>query len=94
MVSIRLTPPPPLVSNGQLSAYPPSPLRQQWSAFAIPPPPPPAADVICEQPLMNEAESCLEGVRRLTCSSRRGQIFEGLVHPLKLVKIKIPFGIL
>ena len=51
MVSIRLTPPPPLVSNGQLSAYPPSPLRQQWSAFAIPPPPPPAADVICEQPL-------------------------------------------
>ena len=51
MVSIQLTPPPPLVSNGQLSAYPPSPLRQQWSAFAIPPPPPPAADVICEQPL-------------------------------------------
>ena len=54
MVSIRLTPPPPLVSNGQLSAYPPSPLRQQWSAFAIPPPPPPAADVICEQPLTKE----------------------------------------
>ena len=26
------------------------PLRQQWSAFAIPPPPPPAADIICEQP--------------------------------------------
>ena len=38
--------------NGQLSTYPPSPLRQQWSAFAIPPPPPRAADVICEQPPM------------------------------------------
>ena len=51
MVSIRLTPSPPLVSNGQHSAYPPSPLRQQWSAFAIPPP---AADVICEQPLTRD----------------------------------------
>ena len=30
---------------------PPSPLRQQLSAFTVPPPPPPAADVICEQPL-------------------------------------------
>ena len=27
------------------------PLRQQWTAFAIPPSPPPAADIICKQPL-------------------------------------------
>ena len=33
MVSIWLTPPPPLVSNGQLLAYPPSPPRQLSSAF-------------------------------------------------------------
>ena len=39
------------VSQKQGFLHPPSPLRQQWSAFAIPPPPPPAADVICEQPL-------------------------------------------
>ena len=37
MVSFRLTPPPPFVSNGQHLPYPL--------------PPPPAADVICEQPL-------------------------------------------
>ena len=30
---------------------PPSPLRQQLSAFTVPPPPPPAAAVIYEQPL-------------------------------------------
>ena len=28
------TPPPPLVSNRQQMPYPPSPPRQQWSAFA------------------------------------------------------------
>ena len=30
-------PPPPSVSNGQHLADPPSPLRQQWSAFSLPP---------------------------------------------------------
>ena len=60
-LNIFLTPP-PFVSNGQHSTYPPSPPRQQWSAFGLPPlppssamvsichtpSPPPAADVICE----------------------------------------------
>ena len=31
------TPPPPSVSNGQHLASPPSPPRQQWSAFGLPP---------------------------------------------------------
>ena len=37
-------PTPPLVSNCQHLAYPPSSLCQQWSAFGLPPLPPPAAD--------------------------------------------------
>ena len=39
------TPPPPSVSNGQHLADPPSPLRQQWSAFSLPPLPPSSAFV-------------------------------------------------
>ena len=45
------TPPPPSVSNGQHLAYPPSPPRQQWSAFGLPPLPPSSAFVsICSTP--------------------------------------------
>ena len=45
------TPPPPSVSNGQHLAYPPSPPRQQWSAFGLPPSPPSSAFVsICPTP--------------------------------------------
>ena len=39
------TPSPPSVSNGQHLAAPPSPLRQQWSAFSLPPLPPSSAFV-------------------------------------------------
>ena len=47
------TPPPPSVSNGQHLAYPPSPPRQQWSAFGLPPLPPSSAFVsICSTPLL------------------------------------------
>ena len=47
------TPPPPSVSNGQHLAYPPSPPRQQWSAFGLPPLPPSSAFVsICPMPLL------------------------------------------
>ena len=45
-------PTPPLVSNCQHLAHPPSPPRQQLSAFGLPPLPPLAADVICERPLI------------------------------------------
>ena len=45
-------PTPPLVSNCQHLAYPPSPPRQQWSAFGLPPLlPPPAADEYVNGPL-------------------------------------------
>ena len=49
-LNIFLTPP-PFVSNGQHSTYPPSPPRQQWSAFGLPPLPPSSAMVsICHTP--------------------------------------------
>ena len=49
------TPPPPSVSNcnGQHLAYPPSPPRQQWSAFGLPPLPRSSAFVsICLMALL------------------------------------------
>ena len=49
MVSFWLIPPPPLVSNRHLLAYPPS--------FGLLPPPL-MADIICEQPLANGINMC------------------------------------
>ena len=46
------TPPPPAVSNGQHFADPPSPLRQQWSAFSLPPLPPSSAFVSIFSPAL------------------------------------------
>ena len=57
---------PPSVSNSQHLAYPPSPPRQQWSAFGLPPFPPSSAMVsICVNMFIDQRPKSMGQVDKL-----------------------------